>query len=440
MLTPGGDEPGGLCELRVRTSQSASWAPPADWVVGRGDCANLLAIVADALAITPPAHVSSILGPPGSWAPPHRRYSEFQMVDIREPRRTLSYLADLAFPSIPAAPPAFVPPRLAGLFWEPSELLRRPDHRGRLTTFPREAWFFVNGILTNDDVAELNAACLADLFHRPITIIQNATSSAWLDLAECAAGKQWHRTTESVRQAFPAVYHALVSRKERVVVVAHSQGTIIMSVVLRLLEDSVRLGECRSRSRRAAAAVPRFPAAYPIRHADFEPLTRRDLAKLEIYGFANCANTMTCVAGTNRRAGPLPWIESFANERDIVARLGMLAPHAGARGVDIAGPKYVRRGAWGHLLNEHYLLPIDAAQRAGRVRGRSGGCAPFELMNVEVPHDPDGPRLFAYLNGGTPPDHTREPAARRRPGRSRRAVRPRSHEPPRRISRPATGG
>ena len=121
-------------------------------------------------------------------------------------------------------------------FYQPTVILQRPDQYGSYTSYPREKWFFINGIMTNDDVAQLNAAYLSDLFHRPITLIQNSTCGLVSDLAECALGKQWRRTTEAVKKAFPAIHAALKSEKEKVVIIAHSQGTIIASVVLQLLE------------------------------------------------------------------------------------------------------------------------------------------------------------------------------------------------------------
>ena len=63
---------------------------------------------------------------------------------------------------------------------------------------------------------------------------------------------------------------------------------------------------------------------------------------------------------------PLPWIESFGNENDIVARLGMLAPRPEQWGIRINGPRYERHGAWGHMLNEHYLKEIERRQKRGR--------------------------------------------------------------------------
>jgi hypothetical protein len=78
----------------------------------------------------------------------------------------------------------------------------------------------------------------------------------------------------------------------------------------------------------------------------------------------------------------------------------MQAPHAAERGIRIEGPRFVRPGAWGHLLNEHYLYPRADAQRQGRRKGGSGGAAPFALADDARP--PATPRLYTYINGGAP--------------------------------------
>jgi hypothetical protein len=96
----------------------------------------------------------------------------------------------------------------------------------------------------------------------------------------------------------------------------------------------------------------------------------------------------------------LPYLEHFGNEHDIVARLGMQAPHAAERGIQIDGPRFVRPGAWGHLLNQHYLYPLADIQRQGRRQGGSGGAAPFAPVDAAVPAAT--PRLYAYINGGAP--------------------------------------
>ena len=395
------------------------------------EMSELLSIARDATHIRPPLFLSSIFGLPWTWLPPYQRLSEFKIIDLWRLPRTIEYFLNISIPSIPLNPPSYGPPFFNGLFWRPTIILQRPDHNGSYTSFPDEAWFFINGILTNDSVAQINAALIADLFHRPITIIQNTTSSFLTDMLECVLGKQWHRTTEAVEKAFPPIHEALKSHKKKVVVIAHSQGTIILSIVLDLLKQLTAPGEP---SQRTVSEVPPeeegiqpeipselplamgfavggiaepeflYPYEGPLQINEFERLSEEELAKLEIYCFANCANQMTYFSDPGNGLDPVPWIESYGNEQDIVARLGMLAPNPSERKITIHGARYLRPGAWGHLLNEHYLLPIQAAQRVGRKKGGKGGAQPFVQSEGELQPSTQTPRLYEYINGGSPPE------------------------------------
>ncbi len=372
---------------------------------------DLLGIATDAIKIRPPLLISSIFGLPWTWIPPYRRYSEFRILDLWRLRRTIKYLINVTVPSIPRTPPPFGPPVLNTLFWLPSVVLQRPDHNGNYTTFPEEAWFFINGIMTNDSLAQVNAAYMSYLFHRPLTLIQNSTDSFAIDMLQCMLGKEWAHVTEPVIKAFPVIYDALKSpHKRRVVVIAHSQGTIIVANVLRLLYESA--DRWKAAELEELAAVPEYagpefiyPDQAPLDLDEFDPLSEEELAKLEVYCFATCANTFGYY--DSRDPGKLiPWIEHFGNEYDIVARLGMLAPNQELREVRIEGPRYVHRHAWGHFLNEHYLFNIEDHQKSGRRPGGKGGADPFELVDPESLSELDvnGPRLFQYINGGSPKD------------------------------------
>jgi hypothetical protein len=374
------------------------------------DVQSLFGIGLDALTSMPPLYLFSILGLPASWLPRSNRFSEYAIIDVWRLGRTLRFLANVVLPSVPRTPPALSPPLLRRLFWQPSVILQRPDHQESYTSFPDEAWFFVNGVASNDAVAQLNSAYLSYLFHRPLTMVQNSTDSLLLDLLECIGGKQWYRYTEAATKAFPPIYDALKRPdKCRVVVIAHSQGTIIMATVLRMLA-AVFSPPAEDRElaalfgiAAAAYAPPEFvyPDQDPWRAEDFEPLSKEELAKLELYCFANCANSMKYIhAGAAGR--PMPWIESFGNENDLVARLGMLAPKPAQRGIDIDGPCYVKPNGWGHLLNAHYLSDIHDCQKVSRRRGGAGGSIPYLLANADAYPDRQTPRLFSYINGGAP--------------------------------------
>ena len=380
---------------------------------------SLLGISLDAIKFWPPLYASSIFGKPLSWLPLNH-YSEYTLLNPWRPVRAVKTVLDVSIPSLALDPPLFWPPFLDGFFFRPTLILHRPDHNQDYTTFPEEDWFFINGMMTNDSVAQLNAAYLSDLFHRPVTIIQNTTQGFVVDLTECAFGKVWKSEWRDVKEAaaktFAPIYDALKSGdKKKVVVIAHSQGTIIISVVLGMLkgitsaagaaalaapelaEEAFALG---------APAAPEFIFPYEgiLDPDDFAPLSAAELAKLEIYCFANCANSMTYFQKPSSTGKPIPWIENFGNEYDLVARLGMLAPKAQQRHIQIDGSIYLRPKAWGHLLNEHYLKQIDRAQRVRLKKGGQGKkpAAPY----IQVYPDPrigvQAPRLYSYINGGSP--------------------------------------
>lgn len=377
---------------------------------------NLAAIAWDAVTGIPPLYPFSFFGWPSTWFAADARFSEFRIISPWRLGRTIKFLWNIGVPAIPLNPPVYGPPQVNALFWQPSVILQRPDHNGSYTSFPQEAWFAVNGIMTNDAVAQINSAYLAYLFHRPMTMIWNSTDSMPVDLLECALGKEWYWNVEPAVVAFPPLFDALKDPgKKRVVVIAHSQGTIIMANILRLLKGLYAGPRPPAEERGLLSEImpigyapPEFvyPDHTPVNLADFEPIYDDELEKLEVYLFANCATTMAHLRAPAPGKPPLPWLESFGNENDVVARLGMLAPRASQRGIELAGPLYQHDKAWGHLLGAHYLLPIEKVQKRGRKRGGAGTAGPFVLLNPTTPHY-RWPRLFDYINGGTPhPDNT----------------------------------
>ena len=89
-----------------------------------------------------------------------------------------------------------------------------------------------------------------------------------------------------------------------------------------------------------------------------------------------------------------PWLEHFANEHDLVARLGVLSPYRHRpRLIDIDGPVYVRTGdgSWGHVLNEHQLFAI-----AEHLEDRSVVANPCPAVRRGTP---SVPRLYGYFGG-----------------------------------------
>ena len=361
------------------------------------ELAELAATVADAAKGIPPWELpQSVLGRFRSAAPsPHSEYAMFMSRDVR---RTAKFLADVLIPSFHRHAPSWIPPGLRSVFFHQTTIERRPDPAGSYHSFPAEEWFFINGILTDPGMAAWNADYLAAIFHRPFTIIQNATDGAVSDLLECADEKAFGMNGEPVDVGFPEIHRALKDvAKERVVVVAHSQGTLISAVMVRLLRLIYdRIGEQLSGAEQADELAALRRTGVTLDPDDFEDVTTAELERLEIYCFANCASEMGYV---DPDAG-LPWIESLGNEHDLVARLGMLAPDRENEEIAIDGPLWVHRGAWGHLLNAHYLRAIDIAQGGGSSPGpATTNAKPYEQFSGTAA---TAPRLFAYINGGKP--------------------------------------
>ncbi|MGZ6565430.1 MAG: hypothetical protein ACXVH1_38900 [Solirubrobacteraceae bacterium] len=344
--------------------------------------------VIEALRFCPLAWPRSVLGKLRSRKPaPLSEYELFWQPAL--------YLVDVLVPSLPTKAPACVPRGFSWLFFHSASELKPPEGDPPTKDVGGEQWFFINGILTNEEVARMNAAYLVKLFHRPIRILYNATDGPVLDLLECASEKLGARDTD-VDMAFHPLLEAIADpRKKRVVLIAHSQGTLITAVVLRLIKEvyshtvsgqrGMLSDDDRDAIRRKAKA-----AGLTVDPDRLQPVDEDLLATFEVYCFANCATDMRYVHHE------LPKIESFANEHDLVARLGMLAPDRRREHIHIDGPCFKHEGAWGHLLNAHYLIDIDREQR--QRKPPTDASAPYVL--IEHSASPGTvPLLFSYLNG-----------------------------------------
>lgn len=355
---------------------------------------DLLESVIDALRFCPLEWPRSVLGKLRSMKP--APFSEYELF-----WRLALYLVDVLVPSLPTEAPSWVPRPFSWLFFHSAGELKPGEGDPPTTDVGGERWFFINGILTNEDVARMNAAYLVELFHRPISILYNATDGPVIDLLKCASEKLGARDAD-VDMAFHPLLEAIADpRKKRVVLIAHSQGTLITAVVLRLIKEvyshtvsgqrGVLSDDDRDAIRRKAKA-----AGLTVHTDRLEPVDEDNLAMLEVYCFANCATDMRYIHDG------LPRIESFGNEHDLVARLGMLAPDARRENIHIAGPCFKHEGAWGHLLNAHYLIDIDREQR--QRKPPPDASAPYVLIEGTAPPG-TVPLLFSYLNGaGAIPD------------------------------------
>jgi len=375
--------------------------PPEDRTIRHmPELGELIGSVKDAAWFNPLKWPRSVFGNLGSMG--KAPYSEYNLLWSGNIPRLARYLADTLIPSIPGRAPSWIRPPLSSLFFHQSHELKDAG-KAHARPFPGESWFFINGILTNEDVAKMNADYLVHLFRRPINVLWNSTDGIGVDLLECTTEKLG-ATGEDVDSAFHPLLDAIASSEnKRVVLISHSQGTLITAVVLRLIGGVYRhtmAGRRRdlTRSDREAIRLQAAAERLTVHPERLEPVTPAELSKLEVYCFANCASEM----GYLDPGLELPKIESYGNEHDLVARLGMLAPDPRQCDIHIAGPRFRHNGAWGHLLNAHYLRAIDEAQfLPSDAGGALNDAAPYVPIEGTAPAEAV-PSLFHYLGGAGP--------------------------------------
>jgi len=152
-----------------------------------------------------------------------------------------------------------------------------------------------------------------------IDYFYNASDSFFTDLYECILNKQTTRHSEASYKFFTLVVRKLVDpRMKKVVLIAHSQGTIVVSTVLAKLKELGLDKECY-------------------------------MNKLEVYLFSNCASKTKYVLPDKK----LPYIENISNQHDFVSRFGMLSSQQEL--VDIDGEMIIMKDKYGHLFGRNYL-------------------------------------------------------------------------------------
>lgn len=326
---------------------------------------ELLWLLRESLFLSPFKNIKSILGEGKSLRPPYPWYSEytiFQIKDRQSIKKLLRFLADMTLlwyksPEKPT-PDAAPAQNQADLIHDHDQLATAEKWVGTEApaafstpegkTFPGESWSYVNGIITDATIARLNGKYLAKLFGRQIQVLHNPTDTMVFDMLETVISRVWGSYSRADEFVYAHIIHQLINPTlQRVVVIAHSQGTVILSDVIKKLQET---------------------------HLDL-------LYKLEVYTMANCAKNMCKKTDSLGRA--VPYLEHFANTQDIVCRLGVLARQAKLRGeVHIDGPIFLRN-AFGHLLNAHYLSAVEHQ----------------EFKNKKIKS-----RLYMYLNGNKPHD------------------------------------
>ena len=224
--------------------------------------------------------------------------------------------------------------------YSPGTIACYPEHYAASAS--REKWFFINGICTSPPIAILNGLELAKAFHRPIHLIHTPTYGAVWDLWDSVPARTLRKDGKLSRPAYNVVKEAL-AHHDKVVLLGHSQGTIVSSYIARKLLKDKRY--------------------------------RHHAPKLEIYCIAGVADSFRIDAELSDHFGRnVPYVEHFANGLDFFCRIGVLA-----HSENTAGPVFCLPERSGHLLNDHY---IPGLWRGEYCQQRS--------------------RLFKYIDGNTP--------------------------------------
>ena len=200
----------------------------------------------------------------------------------------------------------------------------------------KEYWIFVNGVGTNQTMAQQSQAKLQQVFKRPCWLYYIPTNSIWLDVLYTFVSERMGWTT-SQPLLFHALHNAIVQaaagRYERVVLVTH--GTVVMATLQELHDMDPH----------------------------FSHLMKRFL---EVYTFGHAGHSIPRVGA---------YLEHLVNGRDALAWQGVLFPYRrfwrNARGeaMQINGRVCKEPEQWGHLFAAHYLEPMiqNGAFRSSRL-------------------------------------------------------------------------
>lgn len=249
-----------------------------------------------------------------------------------------------------------------------------------------EIWFFINGVVTDDWIARLNGECIADMFQRPVHLLHNRTIGCYRDLLECIVGRfedklpddnippntsSFYSNIVAQRlgnELIRVVKHQDKDKNKKIVVIAHSQGTIVLSNIIQWYMKYIDDSQFKS-----------------VEHLNLKNYLKKLIGRMEIYNFAFCHDRFP----SPKLGVKVKHMETFNNKNDLVARLswnplpgtGTTKKTINANRFDIPYDFHIAEERWGHPLNVFYLKDFKDAY----VNFRTG--------NTDA-------QLYSYLDGG----------------------------------------
>ena len=168
------------------------------------------------------------------------------------------------------------------------------------------------------------------------------------DLIECLIQRCFSYRTMDVRVTYDYVKACLIDPTvTKVVLLGHSQGGIIISLVLdELFTDLPR------------SAVSKL-VCYSFAHLELPNIDKwlTHFSRFqEVYTFGSAASHFSNpILSLSSEPRCIDHIEHYCNEYDMIARWGVLYSTMSTPDNRYSGSVFVRMGATGHLFNQHYL-------------------------------------------------------------------------------------
>lgn len=257
---------------------------------------------------------------------------------------------------------------------------------------PHERWIFVNGICAGTRWLQENLDMIATVFGRPVVGVHNRTYGIVLDLVECLVQRDFGYMTADIRIAHNAIKTTLLDPDvHRVVLLAHSQGGIIISAALDALSYSdlpveawdkleVYTFGCAANHfsnpprcvcrRRADSPIPMQLPRYPrtLRQIAVIEHYANELdfvAKMGVLNFTGNPATNPAPAPTATAATPIPVIPATPAAATATATTPLIGSGGSGTGStgSFVGKVFMRMGTGGHLFCQHYLGPMFSGLR-----------------------------------------------------------------------------
>lgn len=237
-------------------------------------------------------------------------YSNFNFFDI------ILFIYNFCFIKLPLYCPSWMPQSLKIIFFgENSKYIINENELDK----NNNCFIFINGVLGSEKQVLNSKLNLQNLLKKPINILFNSSHTLMSDLIESLIGKETEELTEVSSKTLEIICNKLLDKNiNKLIILAYSQGTIIIAKVLNILYK------------------------FGLDKEEY-------LKKLEIYCFSNCSSKMNYIKND------YPYMEHFANDNDFIAKLGCNCPTEIANLISIDGKIFINKNGTGHLLNSHYL-------------------------------------------------------------------------------------